>query len=327
MDTTTFTHWLGNLFNIYPDYQGRFMVSLLVIAVIWLLRLLLLKIVYNRVENIKTLYRWRKTTAYTSFALSALFVTSVWFKGFSSLSTFLGLLSAGVAIALRDPLVNLAGWVFILWRNPFEVGDRIQIGKTAGDVIDQRIFQFTLMEIGNWVQADQSTGRIIHVPNGLVFSEPTASYNKGFHYIWNEIPVLVTFESNWKKAKNILQSLAARDTEHLSAAAQQRIKKAAEKFMIFYNKLTPTVYTSVQDCGVLLTIRYLCDPRQRRSTEQALWEDILDEFAACPDIDFAYPTQRFYNNALEGKEGAKAGPTDPKPHDTHIAQTNSPEIS
>ena len=97
--------------------------------------------------------------------------------------------------------------------------------------------------------------------------------------------------------------------------------------MIFYNKLTPTVYTSVQDCGVLLTIRYLCDPRQRRSTEQAFWEDILDEFAACNDIDFAYPTQRFYNNALEGKEGAKAGPAAPKPHDTHIAQTDSPQIS
>ena len=225
MNTATFAHWLGNLFNIYPDYQGRLMVSLLVIVVIWLLRLLLLKIVYSQVENIKTLYHWRKTTAYTGFALAALFVSSVWFRGFSSLSTFLGLLSAGVAIALRDPLVNLAGWVFILWRNPFEVGDRIQIGSTAGDVIDQRIFQFTLMEIGNWVQADQSTGRIIHVPNGKVFTEPTANYNKGFQYFWNEIPVLVTFESDWKKAKKILQALAARDAEQLSAfrpAAHQK---------------------------------------------------------------------------------------------------------
>jgi small-conductance mechanosensitive channel len=307
MDSATVLHWLGTLFNIYPDYQGRIVVSLVVVALIWLMRLLLLKIVYTRIEDIKSLYRWRKTTAYTGFALAFLFVSSIWFKGFSTLSTFLGLLSAGVAIALRDPLVNLAGWAFILWRNPFEVGDRIQIGETAGDVIDQRIFQFTLMEIGNWVQADQSTGRIIHVPNGKVFTEPTANYNKGFQYLWNEIPVLVTFESDWRKAKQILQSLAARDAEQLSTFAQQRIKKAAEKFMIFYNRLTPTVYTSVQDCGVLLTIRYLCDPRQRRSTEQVFWEDILDAFAACSDIDFAYPTQRFYNNMLEGKADAKAG--------------------
>ena len=76
--------------------------------------------------------------------------------------------------------------------------------------------------------------------------------------------------------------------------------------MIFYSKLTPTVYTSVRDCGVLLTARFLCAPRQRRGTQQAIWEDILDEFAKCPDIDFAYPTQRFYNNVLEGKAEARA---------------------
>jgi hypothetical protein len=63
------------------------------------------------------------------------------------------------------------------------------------------------------------------------------------------------------------------------------------------------VYTSVQDCGVLLTIRYLIEPRKRRWSEQAIWEDILEAFAGRPDIDFAYPTQRFYNNVLEGKQG------------------------
>ena len=60
---------------------------------------------------------------------------------------------------------------------------------------------FSLMEIGNWVDAEQSTGRVIHVPNGKIFSEPLANYTDGFQYIWNEIPVLVTFESDWKKSQ------------------------------------------------------------------------------------------------------------------------------
>src|SRR5207244_2876538 len=83
------------------------------------------------------------------------------------------------------------------------VQDRVQIGPHAGDVIDLGLFQFTLNEIGAWVQADQSSGRIIHVPNGKVFTDPVANYNKGFRYIWNEVPVVVTFESDWKKAKQI----------------------------------------------------------------------------------------------------------------------------
>ena len=93
-------------------------------------------------------------------------------EGLRSLGTFLGLLSAGLAIALKDVVASMAGWIFILWRRPFQLGDRIQIGDRAGDVVDLRLFQFTLLEIGNWVDADQSTGRSIHVPNGAVFTEP-----------------------------------------------------------------------------------------------------------------------------------------------------------
>ena len=117
-------------------------------------------------------------------------------------------MSAGLAIALKDMLSDLAGWVFILWRKPIEVGNRIQIGENSGDVIDVRPFQFTILEIGNWVKADQSTGRIIHIPNGSVFLQPLCNYDMGFKFIWNEIPVMITFDSDWEKAKEILQVIA-----------------------------------------------------------------------------------------------------------------------
>ena len=186
------------------------------------------------------------------------------------------------------------------------MGDRVQIGSNAGDVIDIRVFQFTLMEIGNWVGADQSTGRVIHIPNGRVFTESLANYSKGFQYIWNEVAVLITFESNWRKAKEILLGIGAKHAEELSATAEERVRRAARKFMIFYTKLTPTVYTAVKDSGVLLTIRYLCEPRKRRDSEEAIWEDILTKFAGCDDVDFAYPTRRYYDNLLEGKPGGRA---------------------
>ena len=185
----------------------------------------------------------------------------------------------------------------MLWRRPFQVGDRIQIGDHAGDVIDIRTFQCTLMEIGNWVETDQSTGRVIHVPNSKVFQEAIANYSKGFQYIWNEIPVLITFESDWEKAKAILLTIINHEAEHISSAAQESLQQAARKYLIFYSKLTPIVYTSVRESGVLLTIRYLCEPRRRRGTEQDIWEAILRAFAQEADIEFAYPTQRFYDSS------------------------------
>jgi len=73
--------------------------------------------------------------------------------------------------------------------------------------------------------------------------------------------------------------------------------------MLSIPEFSSIVYTSVQDSGVLLTIRYLCEPQRRRDSGQAIWEDILKEFAQRADIDFAYPTQRFYDYRLEGERG------------------------
>jgi small-conductance mechanosensitive channel len=292
-------------FQIDSAVQERLLVSFMIILGLWLTRLLVLIVVNRRSDDVRVLYRWKKSTQYLAVTIAVFSLGVIWIHGFSSFATFLGLLSAGLAIALKDLVANFVAWAFILWRRPFEVGDRIQIGGTAGDVIDLRIFQFTLLEIGNWVDADQSTGRVIHVNNGRVFTESLANSTKGFDFIWNEIAVLVTFESDWKRAKELLAEIAAKHGAELSATAEAKVRQAARKFMIFYSKLTPTVYTTVRDCGVLLTIRYLCDPRRRRSTEEAIWEDILDAFAATDDIDFAYPTQRFYDNVTEGKPGAR----------------------
>ena len=188
-----------------------------------------------------------------------------------------------------------------MWRHPFAVGHRIQIGDQAGDVVDIRYFQFSILEIGNWVDADQSTGRVIHVPNKKVFTEPLANYTEGLPYIWNELAVDVTFESDWARAKELLQEIAGKQTLQNGTDARKQLKNVADRYYISYEKLTPIVYTRVIDIGVRLTIRYLTLPRTRRGTEDAIWEDVLRAFAAEPKIDFAYPTYRWYSQPEEGK--------------------------
>lgn len=275
--------------------QGKILASVLIILGLWLIHLVVLKLVWRQTEDVRKRYVWKTTLSYIFPFIGLFLIFSVWVEAFGEMGAFLGLLSAGIAIALKDPLTNIAGWLFIIVRQPFNVGDRIQIGSQQGDVIDIRLFQFTILEIGNWVDADQSTGRIIHIPNGKVFLEPQANSSKGFKFIWHEIPVLITFESNWEKTKEILFAIVTAETVSLSEKAEQEIKEASKKYLIFYKHLTPTVYTTVKDSGVLLTLRFVCDPRERRGKEQAIWESILREFARHPDIDLAYPTQRFYS--------------------------------
>lgn len=300
--------WLQQSLGIGSDTQFRFLETLLTLLALWILHQVLLHTLVQRIASSRARYQWRKTVDYLFYLIGFLLIWPIWFSGIQSLATYLGLLSAGLAVALKDPIVNLIAWVFIVWRRTFDVGDRIQIGNYAGDVVDIRLFQFSLMEIGNWVDADQSTGRILHLPNGMVFTSVLANYTKGSQYIWNEIPVLITFESNWEKAKSILREIARNHSDKTVASAEASFREAARRYLIQYNTLDSTVYTSVKDSGILLTIRYLCEPRQRRDSTQLVWESILHAFKKHTDIDFAYPTQRFYNNVAEGKSGARAEP-------------------
>lgn len=202
--------WLHDTLGISPALAERLAWTVTTWVLYALLRLLATSVLDNRVADVSKRYIINKSINYLlGFAL-ILATLIVWFGNVTGWAAYLGILSAGLAIALQDPVTNLAGWIFISIRKPFAVGDRIQIGEHRGDVIDMRLFQFTMVEIGNWVSADQSTGRIIHIPNGWVFKSSTANYTQGFNFIWNELPITVTFESNWEAAKEILAEVATR---------------------------------------------------------------------------------------------------------------------
>ena len=288
--------FLTEITGLAPETLTNILLSLAIVIFLWLIQLGILRVVWRQTKSVKTRYQWKRTLSFTIPFIGVILVAGVWVQAFRHFGAFLGLFSAGLAIALKDPLANIAGWFFIVIRKPFAVGDRIQITKYSGDVIDIRMFQFTILEIGNWVEADQSTGRIIHLPNSLVFLKAQANYSSGFDYIWNEIPVKITFESNWEKAKNLLQEIVERHAESISGEAEKQIFEASKNYLIYYHHFTPIVYTEVMDYGVKLTIRYLCNPRKRRSSENDIWQDVIMQIKMHNDIQWAYPTTRFYTS-------------------------------
>lgn len=296
---------LEGVLGLGPPVQGKLFLSVAAILLVWALRILVLRLVHRRIEDPRVRYQWSKGSAYVAFVLVLVTLAQIWIEAIQNMGTFLGLLTAGLAIALRDLVANMAGWGFIVLRHPFHVGDRIQIGDQRGDVVDLRLFQFTILEIGNWVRADQSTGRIVHIPNARIFSDPLANYTAEFPFVWHELEVLVTFESDWRRAKELVLGVVEEQASGVASMAAEEVKRASRKLLIFYRTLTPTVYTSVEDSGVLLTARFMCHVRQRRGMSQAIWEGILDAFAAEDAVDLAYPTRRLYTNLLEGKKGAR----------------------
>jgi small-conductance mechanosensitive channel len=140
---------------------------------------------------------------------------------------------------------------------------------------------------------------MIHIPNRKVFSDPLANYSKGFQFIWNEIPVLITFESDWQKAKTILNTIISNYGQEFRQDVERQLQRTAQDYLIYTPTTTPIVYTDVKDSGVLLTIRYLCKPHERRTTTEVVWEEVLQAFEQHQDIQLAYPTTRFFDARLD----------------------------
>lgn len=293
--------WIDKTLGISASDQVKILASLAVIAGAIVLRSLVLRYIQSRVDDnseSQVLYRARKIASYTATVVTLVTLAFIWIDAFDNLATFLGLLSAGIAIGLSDLLKNMAGWAYILTRRPLSVGDRIEVDGTVGDVVDVRLFRFSLMEVGHWVDAEQSTGRLIHVPNGIVFTQKLANYTEGFSHIWEDLPVLITFESDYELAEQIIRRVLAEKAPDVEATAGAKIRQTARTYHIRVGTLTPTVYLSVRDSGVLLTARYLVETRSRRGISEAIWRAILESFSGEDSIDFAYPTYRIVGGAV-----------------------------
>lgn len=289
---------LTDFFQIYSKDQimQQVWATMVFILAAYGILFVLNRVINRRVENLKSRHTIRKNVSYLIHILLVIGVIFIWLQRLNSLSIFLGFASAGLALALQEVILSVAGWFMIIARHPFEVGDRIEMGGVKGDVIDIRVFQTSLLEIGNWVDADQSTGRIVNIPNSFVYKHPNFNYNRGFEYIWNEIPVTITFESDWQRAKEIMMTRVQEVAQGLEDNFRRRIERMTSRYMIYFQNYTPIVYVDIQDSGIRLTLRYLTEAKKRRSTADALSRGILEDFAREQRVNLAYQTFRLVNS-------------------------------
>ncbi len=278
-------------FELTPNII-KAIVSALVAIIIYSLVIIIEKIITKNVSNLKRRHTAKKATLYIGTLITVIAIGFLWAKDLKTFTVVISVMAAGLVVALGDVFLSIAGWFLLLVRRPFEAGDRVQIGDVKGDVIDIRLFQTSLLEIGNWIKEDQSTGRVVHISNSALFKGPVFNYTRGFEFLWDEIKMVVTFETNWRRAEEIMLRHAKKEAERVSEEMARLIKKMAERYYIFYEKLTPIVYIKVVDNGIELSLRYLTEAKKRRYYYDSLNRLILDDFSKEDDVNFAYPTYR-----------------------------------
>lgn len=251
-------------------------------------------------------YSFRKTVSFLLILVIAIVIMRIWIPNPQALLVAYGVIAAGIAIALQDLVKNVAGTVTIFLGGIYQVGNRVEINDTYGDVIDIGLFNTTLLEVREWIDADQATGRITTVPNGAVLSRPIQNYTKHHEYLWDELSVSVTSESDRREAMRIMSEAGVKHTKAFVEEADKSLTNLERYYYIEGHVLDPNVYMQPDENGYKITLRYVVNAWMRRSTNSAIWEDIITVFETHPNISIAPPTYATIDYPdVSKKRGAK----------------------
>jgi small-conductance mechanosensitive channel len=137
-----------------------------------------LVITHRARENSVTIFNLRQVVRLLAIILVSLVVLSAVSQTWYTLPIALGIFSIVIGFALQTPMTSFVGWIYILVRRPYNVGDRIKIDDATGDAIDVSYFDTTLWEFGGqYLSTDHPSGRVIKFPNSTVLSTPVYNYS------------------------------------------------------------------------------------------------------------------------------------------------------
>jgi len=228
-------------------------------------------------------YKVRKFVVFSGYLSILLFLAILFEDRLGRLSFAFGVAGAGVAVALQDVLASIAGAFSIGFSKLYAVGDRVQIGDTRGDVIDIGLLRTTLLETGNWVSKDLYNGRIVRIPNSTVLKGSVFNYSQGFHFIWDEIKVLLTTTSDFQLAKEMLLRVAKEAIGEYMVEAQTSWKAMSDNYQSTNPPLDPIVALVVNAGSLEFTVSYVVDYTKRIAMQDQLFTRVVEEIANSKD--------------------------------------------
>lgn len=261
--------------------------SLAIVAALTIARLLDFYFI-NGVHDAASRYNIKRILRLVTAIVVAFIVISILFANWYTAIVSLGLVSLILGFALQTPITSFIGWVYILIRTPYRVGDRIRIGDATGDVIDVSYLDTTLWEFGGeYLSTDHPSGRVIKFPNSKVLN--TAVYNYSwplFPYIWNEIKFNIAYESDLDFVSQTLKEIAQAE---IGEAMLERVRT----FRSLLSE-TPVDQLEVREYPAVLfrvssntwleaIVRYLVEPKRAGRVKTQLIDKMLSALNAEPE--------------------------------------------
>lgn len=274
--------FLQKITGIPAGYIKLGIFTILVFVVMSIIKNILCRIYIKRDRSSRDRYLYNRKIQVICGLVTVVLLVLVWEEHLRNFMTFITFFSTGVAIAVREIILNFFAGIYIHMNKPFALEDRIEVNEIKGDVVNINATNFELLEIGNRVNGEQSTGRIVNIPNSFVFRYSIKNYVKAFKYIWTELTVKIELDSNVDRTKKILYNIVKKNNviQEIPEKMETQVIDASTDYRIYFNNLEPIIYTAVVDSHIELYIRYLVHPKKARNVEDKIWTDVIKAYRA-----------------------------------------------
>jgi small-conductance mechanosensitive channel len=286
-----FEHWRD---AYLVDFTQKLIVFVLLASVLYAAARVTRRLIGRQIEDVNRRHALRKSVGYAYAVLLLLLAVALFADSLAGFGTVLAVILAGVAIALQDVLKSVVGWLYVSSRTGVQVGSRVEVEGVKGDVIDIGVLKTTMLEVGNLVFGQQSTGRIVTVPNSRMIAANVFVSAADNPFVWQEVQFVLTFESDWERAEEILARLGAELHSEIEGEVVPGYQRLQKRYAFRAGALTPIVYVSHNERGVELTLRFLTNVRRRRGSVDRITRGFLQAIAGEPAIRMAYPPVRLY---------------------------------
>ena len=273
------SEYLNRITTINQEYIYLFLRTVIFILAITLIQHLLLKII-KKLNSSKKEYVYSQRLKVVSEILKIMTAIFIWAKYINNFMTLITFVSAAFTIALRELIFNFFAGIYIKIKKTIEVEDRIEIDGILGDVINIKLMNFEILEVDNKKNRGQSTGIVINFPNAYIFRNPLKNYSKAFKYIWDEITLKITLDSDVEKTKKILYKIVNNNDiiKAIPNKMQNQLSNIHTDYRIYFNQYKPIIYTEIVDNHIELQIRYLIHPKKARYVASTIWTKILQSY-------------------------------------------------
>lgn len=281
----------------------------MIIFILLLITFVIKRVMKRYIIDNERFYMANKILTFLNVTLIILIFAFSYIENVGYLATFLGFASAGLAIAMRDWFMNLLGWLVIVVGGAIHVGDRIRVVKDGmeyvGDVLDVSLQRMTLMEdvTLTTVETNRRAGRIIFVPNNYIFTTMISNYSHAsLKTVWDGIDITITFDSNHKKAANIVKEACRKYSKGYTDITRKQLNKLRDRYSLKNSNVEPRIFTFIEPNGIRVSGWYLTNAYATLTLRSTISTEIIDMFNVEDDITIAYPTQTLYTAPLNASK-------------------------